>query len=151
MPVRYRTAPGQGSPVTLTTLVSDHYGGARRDTADHVERFYFTRELGGTRWERWQNAKGNRQYDAAAVAGGRGAFRRDRPLRPRADAGGRRRLRADRLPRMDPDRRNHDPAGDPPGFFLKAVRERPGHARGLRRARRREIAPPPARFFRPKA
>src|SRR5207248_3524327 len=51
-PFRYRAVPGQGTPITLTTLISEHSGGARRETADHVERFYFTRELGGTRWER---------------------------------------------------------------------------------------------------
>ena len=58
-PFSYRAAPGQGVPVTLTSLISEHYGGASRATADHVERFYFTRELGGTRWERWQNANSN--------------------------------------------------------------------------------------------
>src|SRR5207245_9837970 len=45
-PVRYRAADGQGAPVTLTTLISEHYGGDRAEGAGHVERFYFTRELG---------------------------------------------------------------------------------------------------------
>src|SRR5436190_18312614 len=67
-PFRYRAVPGQGTPITLTTLISEHYGGARRETADHVERFYFTRELGGTRWERWQNAIGNRQFSTEKIA-----------------------------------------------------------------------------------
>jgi cytochrome c556 len=126
MPVRYRAAPGQGTPVTLTTLISDHYGGARRDTADHVERFYFTSELGGTRWERWQNAKGNREYDAATVAAAAARFAAtgrcsDAPM----PEGGAEFVLIDcrewtRI--VAPD----DPAGDPPGFFLKALRERPG-------------------------
>lgn len=126
MPVRYRTAPGQGSPVALTTLVSDHYGGARRDTADHVERFYFTRELGGTRWERWQNAKGNRQYDAAAVAAAAARFAATGRCGPAAmPEGGAAFVLIDcrewtRI--VMPD----DPAGDLPGFFLKEVRARPG-------------------------
>lgn len=125
VPVRYRAAPGQGSPVTLTTLISDHYGGARRDTADHVERFYFTRELGGTRWERWQNAKGNRQYNAATVAAAAARFAAtgrcsDAPM----PEGGAEFVLIDcrewtRI--VAPD----DPAGDPADFFLKTVRSRP--------------------------
>ena len=67
-PFAYRGVLGQGKPIMLTTLISDHYGGADPATADHVERFYFTRELGATRWERWQNANGNRQYGAAQIA-----------------------------------------------------------------------------------
>jgi hypothetical protein len=124
--VRYRAAPGQGAPVTLTTLVSNHYGGGRRESADHVERFYFTRELGGTRWERWQNAKGNRQYDAATVAAAAarfGATGRCSPA-PMPEGGAEFVLLDCRewtriMPPENPD-------GDPPGFFLKAVRERPG-------------------------
>ncbi len=38
---------------TLPALVVDHYGGDRVTTADHIERFYFTRSYGLTRWERW--------------------------------------------------------------------------------------------------
>jgi len=126
MPVRYRAAPGQGSPVTLTTLVSDHYGGGQRATADHVERFYFTRELGGTRWERWQNAKGNRQYDAAAVAAAAARFTTTGRcgLAPMPEGGAEFVLIDCRewTRIVMPD----DPAGDPPGFFLRSVRERPG-------------------------
>jgi hypothetical protein len=126
VPVRYRAAPGQGSPVTLTTLVSDHYGGAHRDTADHVERFYFTRELGGTRWERWQNVKGNREYDAAMVAAAAARFAATgRCSAAPVPEGGAEFALIDcrewtRI--VAPE----NPAGDPPGFFLKTVRERPG-------------------------
>ncbi len=67
-PMGYRAVEGQGAPITLTTLVSEHYGGERPDRADHVERFYFTRELGSTRWERWQNVSGDRRLSAAQVA-----------------------------------------------------------------------------------
>ena len=102
-PFVYRAGPGQGSPVTLTSLISDHYGGAERDTADHVERFYFTRELGGTRWERWQNARGNKQFSAALIAPAGSLVRGDRALRPRRATRRRRADGADRLPRMDPD------------------------------------------------
>ncbi len=63
-PVAYRTGEGQGVPVTLTTLISEHYGGERPESADHVERFYFTRELGSTRWERWQNLSHSRDFSS---------------------------------------------------------------------------------------
>jgi hypothetical protein len=39
----------------LRTLLSSHFGGTSIETADHLERFYFTKEFGWTRWERWQN------------------------------------------------------------------------------------------------
>ena len=46
MPVRYRAAPGQGSPVTLTTLVSDHYGGGQRATLRLLDSRILTRSYG---------------------------------------------------------------------------------------------------------
>ena len=109
--------------MTLTSLISDHYGGADRDTADHVERFYFTRELGGTRWERWQNTR-ERQFGAAVVAAG-GLVRGDRALRCGRSATGPRADGTDRLPRMDAIVPPSDPAGDPPGFRIDAIRTRP--------------------------
>ncbi len=126
VPFRYRAAPGQGRPFTLTTLISDHYGGARRDTADHVERFYFARELGSTRWERWQNAAGNRQFSAARIA----ELAKEIAASGRCSAaeppgGGAPLVMVDCrewtriVPAADPD-------GDRPGFFLDAVRARPG-------------------------
>jgi hypothetical protein len=124
-PFTYRAAPGQGAPVTLTTLISDHYGGADRDTADHVERFYFTRELGGTRWERWQNARGNRQFGAAEIATRAAWF---------AGTGrcGAAEPPAGNAPMVLVDCRewtrivsSADPAGDRPGFWIEAIRARP--------------------------
>jgi hypothetical protein len=67
-PVRYLAAPDQGAPVTLRTLISEHYGGEHPKSADHVERFYFTRELGSTRWERWQNLSHSRDFRPDQVA-----------------------------------------------------------------------------------
>jgi hypothetical protein len=67
-PVQYRAAEGQGVPVTLTTLISEHYGGENPESADHVERFYFTRELGSTRWERWQNLEHSRDFSPDRLA-----------------------------------------------------------------------------------
>ena len=122
----YRAGPGQGRPVTLSTLISDHYGGSDPATADHVERFYFTRELGGTRWERWQNVNGNASLDAADIAQTAAAF---------AASG---RCSASEMPPGGAafamiDCREWtgvvppaDPAGDLPGFFIAAIRARPG-------------------------
>jgi hypothetical protein len=123
-PFRYRAAPGQGEPIALTTLISDHYGGADPATADHVERFYFTRELGGTRWERWQNASGNKQFSAATVAERAAWFAgTGRCSAPEPPAGAQMLLIDCRewtgiVPPTDP-------AGDPAGFFIEAIRARP--------------------------
>jgi hypothetical protein len=124
--VRYRTAEAQGSPVTLTTLISEHYGGEHPESADHVERFYFTRELGGTRWERWQSASGNRQFSAPTVTEAAKTFAAtgrcsDAPV----PEGGAPMVLIDcrEWTRIVPP---SDPAGDRPGFLIEALRSRPG-------------------------
>jgi hypothetical protein len=125
VPFRYRAAPGQGAPIALTSLISEHYGGADRATADHVERFYFTRELGGTRWERWQNAAGNAQFSAAKIAEMAAGFvGTGRCSAPEAPGGGARMLLVDcrEWTRIEPP---SDPSGDRPGFFIDRIRARP--------------------------
>ncbi len=73
-PVTFRDkVGGRVGRVTLTALVSDHFGGRSVDAAGNLERMYFTRELGYTRWERWQNLSrqdrpGDRREAAAMVA-----------------------------------------------------------------------------------
>jgi hypothetical protein len=124
-PFRYRGVPGQGTPVTLATLVSDHYGGANPATADHVERFYFTRELGGTRWERWQNANGNAQSSAAKIAETAAWFAgTQRCSTPKPPGGGAPMVLIDcrEWTRIVPPA---EPAGDRPGFFIDKIRTRP--------------------------
>jgi hypothetical protein len=125
-PFAYRAGPGQGPPVMLPSLISDHYGGADRDTADHVERFYFTRELGGTRWERWQNAHGSKDFSAALIAQRAASF----AATGRCGAAN---PPAGNAPMVLIDCREwtrivapDDPAGDPPGFWIEAIRTRPG-------------------------
>jgi hypothetical protein len=55
-PLSFRSqVHGQAGHASLQTLVSDHFGGRDIETADHLERMYFTHELGYTRWERWQH------------------------------------------------------------------------------------------------
>lgn len=39
----------------LDVVVSEHFGGRDRRTADHLERFYMAKGLGLIRWERWAN------------------------------------------------------------------------------------------------
>ncbi|HEX3953313.1 MAG TPA: hypothetical protein VHW90_07050 [Stellaceae bacterium] len=125
-PFRYRAGQGQGTPITLTTLISEHYGGSSgRATTDHVERFYFTRELGGTRWERWQNADGNVIASAAKIAEMAAAFAATgRCSTPDMPGGGATMLLIDcrEWTQIVPP---GDPAGDRAGFFLDAVRARP--------------------------
>ncbi|MDX2009432.1 MAG: hypothetical protein SFW67_04540 [Myxococcaceae bacterium] len=41
---------------TMPALVVDHHGGGDPNRSDHIERFYFTRVYGLTRWERWNVA-----------------------------------------------------------------------------------------------
>ena len=120
VPFSYRAVPGQGAPVTLMSLISEHYGGANPATADHVERFYFTRELGGTRWERWQNANTNAKI-AEAAAGFAASGRCSAPETP---GGGAPLVLVDcrEWTRIEPPA---DPAGDRPGFFIDKVRARP--------------------------
>jgi hypothetical protein len=139
-PFRYRAASGQGTPVTLTTLISEHYGGARRATADHVERFYFTRELGGTRWERWQNGNGNAQFSAAMIAeraaGFTGTGRCSTPEPPNGGGTGGAKLLLIDCREWTGIEPSADPSGDRPGFFIDAIR--------TRRDMPAFFAPPPA-------
>jgi hypothetical protein len=123
-PVRYRAAEGQGAPVTLTTLISEHYGGEHPESADHLERFYFTRELGATRWERWQNLSHSRGFSADHVA------------KASSDLASSERCSAGPTPEggaslVMVDCREwtlilpaQNPAGDRPGFFIDAIRSR---------------------------
>jgi len=39
----------------VDVIISEHYGGEQITSADHLERFYFARDLGLIRWERWEN------------------------------------------------------------------------------------------------
>jgi len=120
----YRSADAQGNPVALTTFISEHYGGENPESADHVERFYFTRELGSTRWERWQNLSHSRDFST------------DQLTRAASDlAASGRCVKAD-APKGDTDFVMVDcrewtlivppdqPGGDRPGFFIDAVRSR---------------------------
>jgi len=122
--VRYRAAEGQGAPVTLTTLISEHYGGEHRESADHVERFYFTRELGSTRWERWQNSLHSRDFSADQVAKAASDLALSRRCsQVDAPAGGAPLVMVDCREWtliMPPDKAD----GDRAGFFIDAVRSR---------------------------
>jgi hypothetical protein len=126
VPFRYRAAPGQGAPIALTTLISEHYGGADRATADHVERFYFTRELGGTRWERWQNANGNARLNATRIAELAAEFAGSGRCSESEMPGGGATLVLVDCREWTGILPSTGPAGDRPGFFIDAIRDRPG-------------------------
>lgn len=56
VPVTFRVrSGGVVKSAGFETLISDHFGGKAPELAPNMERFYFTRELGLLRWERWQN------------------------------------------------------------------------------------------------
>ncbi|MBV9862832.1 MAG: hypothetical protein JO267_11880 [Alphaproteobacteria bacterium] len=124
-PVRYRAAPGQGTAFTLPTLISEHYAGSDPAEAMAVERFYLTRELGGTRWESWVGSAGFGSFTKAKVADAAAAFAASGRCSP-ADppAGGSPLVMIDcrEWTRIEaPD----DAAGDRPGFLIDAIRTRP--------------------------
>ncbi len=54
LPLR-EAATGTTTAVPVDALVSEHYGRATIPTAEHLERFLFVRDLGLTRWERWED------------------------------------------------------------------------------------------------
>lgn len=55
-PVTFRVRSPEGiRRQNFDTLISNHYGGRSLEKANNLERFYYTRELGLVRWERWQN------------------------------------------------------------------------------------------------
>lgn len=123
-PMRYRAVAGQGVPVTLATLVSEHYSRGRRDEADLVERFYFTRELGGTRWETWGNRNGNAKYSAAAVADAAARFASSGRCSPAEPPGGGASFVMVDCREWTQIVPPADPAGDQPGFFIDHIRKR---------------------------
>jgi hypothetical protein len=64
---------GARSTVPVESLVSEHYSHASVAASNHLERMWFVRHLGLTRWERWENIATSRLPDrerrAALVAG----------------------------------------------------------------------------------
>jgi hypothetical protein len=53
--VRYRLDAEHRRTAPIQTIITDHFSRDQIDTSGSMERMYFTRELGWTRWERWQN------------------------------------------------------------------------------------------------
>lgn len=66
------SATGEARRSPAEIVVSEHYGGASIERANHLERFWFARGLGMVRWERWENAalsrRANREQAAAVIA-----------------------------------------------------------------------------------
>lgn len=55
------------SGATLISAISYHYSHATVALSDHLEKLYFTKEYGGTRWERWERS-GTPYYSATDEA-----------------------------------------------------------------------------------
>ncbi|WP_149539047.1 hypothetical protein [Siccirubricoccus phaeus] len=64
----WRDAGGPPRAVAAEVLLSEHYGGAGIAMADHLERFWFARDLGLVRWERWENPARSPALRIAAMA-----------------------------------------------------------------------------------
>jgi hypothetical protein len=69
----------------MDLIVSEHYGAKSITSADHLERFYFARDLGLIRWERWENFALLRPPDVNQMADLIARSRRCMPL-PYSDA-----------------------------------------------------------------
>jgi len=65
----------------LDVIVSEHYAGDDMVHADHLERFYFARDLGLLRWERWENFAISQQPDIGRMANLIASSGRCRPVR----------------------------------------------------------------------
>jgi hypothetical protein len=61
-------ATGAVSSAPAEVLVSEHFGTGSIGTADHLERFWFARGLGLTRWERWEHTTRSRLPDRERMA-----------------------------------------------------------------------------------
>jgi hypothetical protein len=97
---------------------------AGRADVNHVERFYFTRELGGTRWERWENRNGTPDFSRERVAELSAQIASSGRCSPaEVPPGGAPLVMTDcrEWTRIVPP---SDPRGDPPGFLLEALRAR---------------------------
>ena len=126
-PVRYNAkSRGRLLSAELTTLVSDHFGGRSAAGADHLERFYFTRELGHTRWERWQNfAVHDRPEDRRQAADFARTNRCEPQLGPPQEGGPWLLLDCRQWTILVPPT---EPAGDLPDFWIGRLREDQGLA-----------------------
>jgi hypothetical protein len=123
-PVRYRAAPGQGKPVLLTTLVSEHYDSADPQKAHAVERFYFTRALGSTRWESWRRLSDPDTREGALVGGAAASLAASDRCSPAPPPEGGPFVMVDcrEWTLIEPP---SAPQGDAPRFFVRAIRDRP--------------------------
>jgi len=117
--LRYRMSLSGDLTQPLRTLVSSHFGGKAVASAGHLERFYFTRELGWTRWERWQNTNYSKDPDKPVKASQHlNATRRCRPLEPAPATEWLMTDCREWTNIVGPDAR----AGDRPGFWIDRLR-----------------------------
>ena len=53
--IRYRATLEGALTEPIKTIITDHFSQETPERSATMERFYFTQELGVTRWEKWQN------------------------------------------------------------------------------------------------
>jgi hypothetical protein len=124
MPMTFRVRSGGVTrEVQFETLISNHFGGRSPEQARNMERFYFTRELGLIRWERWQNFTLQQRPEDAARAASVAASGRCDPVQPRPAATGDWHMVACRqYTNLVPPA---NPAGDSPGFWIDTIKSNP--------------------------
>jgi hypothetical protein len=128
VPVTFRVRSSGGiKNVRFETLITDHFGGRNSETAANMERFYLTRELGFTRWERWQNFyRQQRPKDTARAAAVASSGRCD-PVQPTPPGSDDWRMVACRqYTNLVPPA---DPTGDSPNFWIDTIRSNPETAK----------------------
>ncbi len=59
-----------GAPFTAESIISEHYDGWDIVRARHLERFWFARDLGKLRWERWERGAGETSLPACPAITG---------------------------------------------------------------------------------
>jgi hypothetical protein len=125
VPVIFRVRAADGIVSRdFETLITDHFGGHDRQTAANMERFYLTRELGFTRWERWQNFdRQKRPLDVMRTARMATSGQCD-PVQPMPAATGNWHMVACRqYTNLVPPA---NPAGDLPSFWIETIKSNPG-------------------------
>lgn len=62
---------GKPEPLTLPTIISEHFGSSTIEASSHIERFYLAKGIGLIRWEKWWNRQSERKRPNAEQAAAR--------------------------------------------------------------------------------
>jgi hypothetical protein len=128
VPVNFRLRSGGSERrIQFETLITDHFGGRSPAIAANMERFYLTRELGFTRWERWQNFDRQKRPNDARRALEVASSGRCDPAQPMpAGAGDWHLVACRQYTNLVPPA---NPGGDSPDLWIATIRSNPETAR----------------------